>query len=254
MAHYLYLSMIPEALVVSMLPPTEFGTYLAVGTRKRSRGRAMFLELDPGFRCDFFPLADVEQRCVPHADGQPKRSVYLGIYRVLEHVPRHAMRDLYLVTPDGRVLKLAPEPQAPEAGPGLHLYQEICPVHPLIASTLSPTKFTRFITDPARNVSVPRICFADLQLGELAEDPVGGDRDGLPYENLDHVRDCLMELRRQPEKHTKTVDRLQPQTFPYRAIESGFFIGDPDGVTYYRFPTPQELDRDHHDWWRSVNV
>ncbi len=35
---YLYLSMTPESLVASMLPPEQFGNYLAVGTRK-SAGR-----------------------------------------------------------------------------------------------------------------------------------------------------------------------------------------------------------------------
>ena len=42
MSVYLYLSLIPEALIASMLPPLDFGTYLAIGTKKRTRGQAMF--------------------------------------------------------------------------------------------------------------------------------------------------------------------------------------------------------------------
>jgi len=43
---FLYLSLIPEALIASMLPPLEFGTYLAVGTKKRTRGQAMYFSLE----------------------------------------------------------------------------------------------------------------------------------------------------------------------------------------------------------------
>jgi len=254
MAHFLYLSMIPEALVASMLPAHGFGTYLAVGTKKRTRGQSIFVEVDPEFQSDSFPLDDVEKRCVPHPDGQPKHSVYLGIYRVLEHVPRSAMRDLYLVTPDGRVLELPSATELPEDPQGLHLYQEICPVHPLIASALSPQEFVRFITDPSRPIHVPRLCFAQLRLGALAQDPEGGDVGDLPYPHIDHLRDCLMQLRAQPDKHTKTVDRIQLQVCQYQAIQTGFFIGDQEGVTYYPFPSAEELEREHHDWWRSANV
>ena len=68
---YLYLSLIPETLVASMLPPEEFGTYLAVGTQKRSRAEAMFFSLDPDFRDEFFDWSIVERHCVPHGDGTP---------------------------------------------------------------------------------------------------------------------------------------------------------------------------------------
>ncbi len=87
MQNYLYLSLIPESLVASMLPPEEFGAYLATGTRKRPHGRAMFFQIAPDFQSDYFDLASADRRCVPHPDGQPKHSVYLSIYRALEHIP-----------------------------------------------------------------------------------------------------------------------------------------------------------------------
>jgi len=43
MTTHFYLSLLPEALIVSMLDPEEFGTYYAVGSAKKSRGQAMFL-------------------------------------------------------------------------------------------------------------------------------------------------------------------------------------------------------------------
>ncbi|MFO7958611.1 MAG: hypothetical protein R6X33_16095 [Candidatus Brocadiia bacterium] len=254
MAKHIYLSMIPESLVVSMLPPEKFGAYLAVGTRKRSSGQAMFFEVDPGFRSDFFDLEAALDRCVPHPDGEPKHSVYAGIYRVLEHVPLSAVGDLWLATRDGRVLGLE-RGVLPEQFPGTyHLYQEICPVHPLIASWLTPDKFCAFITDTSTPVSVPRICFVDLKLHGLADDPRNADVRDLPYANIEHLRDCLCQLDQQKGKHTKTVDRIQPQQFPYRCVRTGFYLGDQDGMLFYPFPSAEELETDYYAWWRSVNV
>ncbi len=89
MTTYLYLSLIPEALVASMLPPEDFGLYYAIGSAKRSRGQAIFFSVDRDKIAEGdFPLEDVEARCVAHSDGRPKASLYLAIYRVLERVPR----------------------------------------------------------------------------------------------------------------------------------------------------------------------
>ncbi len=104
---YLYLSLIPEALIASMLAPEEFGSYLAVGTKKRTLGQAMFFTVEGLEGSEAFDLKEAQRRCVPHPSGEPKHSVYLSIYRVLERVPVAALRDLHMVTPDGRVLALA---------------------------------------------------------------------------------------------------------------------------------------------------
>ena len=138
MATHLYLSLIPEALIASMLTPEEFVVYYAVGSAKKSRGQAIFFEVDPDFRHDFFRIDEGFRRCVPHEDGSPKRSIYIAVYRVLEHMALGALQRLYLVTQDGRSLGLEPT-TAPHDTDGLHLYQEVAPVHPLVVSTLGPS-------------------------------------------------------------------------------------------------------------------
>jgi hypothetical protein len=251
MACHLYLSMIPEALVASMLPPEDFGRYLAVGTKKRSRGPAMFFDLSE-FESEAFDFEDADERCVPHPDGEPKHSLYLGIYRVLENVPLEAVRSLWLVTPDGRVLEVK-QGEQPSSYPGTyHLYQEICPVHPLIASSLPPDQFCRFITDRSHPVSVPRICFVDLELQELADTPQEGKANNLPYPHLEHLRDCLTQLAEDETKDIKTVDRVHREEFPYRCVKSGFFLGDQADLLYYPFPTTEQLETDYYEWWRSA--
>ncbi|MFH0962981.1 MAG: hypothetical protein V2A58_03100 [Planctomycetota bacterium] len=254
MKRYLYLLMTPEALVASMLAPAEFGSYLAIGTKKRSRGSAVFFDVAEDFQSDYFDLSQAAQRCVPHADGQPKHSVYLSIYRVLEHVPLATIRSLWLTTVEGRVLELKPGGRFPGSSDGLHLYQEICPVHPLVVSSLDPESFSRFITDPGMPISVPRIAFVDLELGDLAKDPQRGSGADLPYRRIDHLRDCLLALRGTEEKHTKTVDRIHPQEFHYRCIKRGVFVGDQQGMLFYPFPSHEDLDREHHEWWKSATT
>jgi len=254
MTTHLYLSMIPEALVASMLPPKDFGAYLAVGSHKRTQGQAIFFDLKDGFKSDHFDLSKVAERCVPHADGQPKHSVYLSIYRVLEHVPLEAVNSLWLVTRDGRILELQQGP-VPGNIPGkFHLYQEVCPCHPLIVSSLEPNAFRLFITRPSQPISVPRICFVEIDLAGLAENPEHGEAGNLPYSHLEHLRDCLAQLRKGSRKHTKTVDRIQPQDFPYRCTKSGFFLGDQEEILYYPFPSGKDFEGIYHDWWRSVSV
>ena len=250
---YLYLSMTPEALIASMLPPVAFGIYLSVGTRKRSRGQAMYFDLKRDFKSDYFDLSKLAESCVRHPDGNPKHSVYLGIYRVLEHLPFEAINNLYLATRDGRILELHQEKVPLQFEGKYHLYKEICPVHPLIASALNPVEFCRFITDQSRSIYVPRLCFVELDLAGLADDPKNGSADTLPYKHIEHIRDCLIELE-SPDKHTKTVDRIEPLEYCYHCVRNGFFVGDQKGLLYFPFPPLTELESTYHKWWRSADL
>ncbi len=251
METHIYLSVIPEALVISMLPPAQFGAYLATGTKKRTREQAIYFELADDFQSDYFDLEKAARQCRPHPDGRPKCTVYISIYRVLEHVPLSAIGNLWLATRDGRTLKLDQQKPPEQFAGRHHLYQELCPVHPMVVSTLAPVEFTKFITDPAVSVSVPKICFVELRLhngGESVHHAAGCD---LPYHGMEHLRDCLEELSTR-KKVTKTVNRIQSEHVFFRCIQSGFFVGQGEKVLYWPFPSPEEMDRDHHQWWRSA--
>lgn len=254
MAIHMYVSLVPEALIVSMLAPEDFGAYYAVGIQKKSHGQAMFVEIDPAFRHPFFHIDEGVKRCIPHANGNPKCSVYISIYRVVEHVPVSALGPLYLVTHDGRVAKLKKEqPPAPGAD-GLHLYQEICPVGPMVVSTRGPVQFHRFMTDGREALfSLPALYLADLNLGDLATDPEHGSGGELPYSNLDHLRQCLMDIRTKPIT-TKMVNRTPPTAFPYRTVRTGFYFGQGQDLAFYPMPTKDELLNEHFAWWRSAQT
>lgn len=254
MTIHLYLSLVPEALIASMLPPDRFGDYYATGEHKKSKGEAMFVELEPDFRDEFFRIDEGFARCVPHADGTPKKSVYISTYRVLEHVPTSVMRKFYLVTAYGEVLGMNRADFVDTSGDDLHLYQEIAPVNPLVVSTLNPVDFYDFLTkDPTSMIHLPAIAFVELRLGNLVADPEFGAVGDLPYPYIHHLRESLIDVRHKKPTHTKMVNRVQPPDFPYRTIKNGIFLGNRKELVYFPLPPRDELRSTYYRWWRSAN-
>ena len=252
MNQYVYLCATPESLVASQLPPAEFGNYFAVGTRKRTRGQAIFFEIDME-KMDMLPRDYINQRLVPYEDGEPKRSVFLSIYRVMEQVPLEALKSLYLVTDDGKVLELKPDKYKAAAGDLIHLYQQFNPITTRVASKLNPPEFIQFLTDTEKMVSTPKLFIVELKLNKLAKDSYAPLHD-LPYPNPDHLRDCLSRLKSSSERLTKTVIRQYKGELSYRTIQDGFFIGEKDNYLYYPFPGIAELEDKYYHWWRSALV
>ncbi len=252
MAVHLYLSLIPEALIASMLSPEEFGAYYAIGSEKKSRGQAIFFEIDPQFRGKGFRVDEAIKRCVPHEDGSPKRSIYISVYRVLENIPLEAIKSLYLTTQDGRTLGIEPGQSLPVVDDGLHLYREISPVSPLVVSALGPQAFYELIVkNPTSLIKLPAVCFLELRLDDLARDPEHAEAGDLPYSNMEHLRSCLVSLHSKAVS-SKMVDRLPSGGIPFRTIKNGFFIGNSEKLMYFPFPDEKSLVDKYYRWWRSA--
>jgi len=250
MDKYYYLLMTPESLIASNLPPFEFGNYLCVGTKKRTRSQNIYFELDPA-KLTNIPVEYIEKKLVPYADGEPKRSVYCSIYRVLENTPLAALKNLYLATDDGKVLELKSSEYEEIESDETHLYQQFNPVTTRVASKLLPNEFIQFLTDTNKPVSAPKVFFAELLLNELATDPQAPIHN-LPYPNPDHLRDCLIKLKKTEGKLTKTVLRFMQNDLSYRTIKDGFFVGEKDRYLFYPFPSVKELESNYFSWWRSA--
>lgn len=253
MKSYLYLSLLPKALVASQLAPEDYGAYLATGSKKRSRGQAIFFKLADTFAEDHLRSSGAQELFARNGTGRPRRSCYLSIYRVLEQIPLDALESLHLATEEGRVLNLKPADYAAIPGPRFHLYQEFCPVTPRVVSTLEPRAFAARITDPAEPVTLPGLVFAELQLGRLGDDPEAENVENLPYPNIEHLRDCLRELREKPAKVTKTVIRYLQQDVLFRTIHGGFHVAAAGGGhRFFPMPTREQLEREFYPWWRSA--
>jgi len=254
MSKYIYLTCTPEALVASMLPPEAFGMYLSTGTKKRNKGQTIFFEVDLGRIENLIDIESLNKRCVAKEDGSPKSSVYLSVYRVLEMIPTAALKSLYLTTDHGCALELkrAPYDRAAEQMNALYLYQELCPVTPLVASGLSPSAFLKRLTDGSGSIALPKLFFVDLKLGELATNPLSGSAEHLPYANIGHLRDCLEILRGEYEKHMKTVQRIFSGTLLYRTIETGFYVGSKDDLVFYPYPIMKHLEDINYEFFRGI--
>ncbi|MHB1453259.1 MAG: hypothetical protein ACYCYM_04805 [Saccharofermentanales bacterium] len=254
MSYHLYLTLIPEALIASMLNPEEFATYYAIGERGKSHGQVLFIEIDPSFRNDFFQIEKGIARCIPNAQGQPKKSVYISIYRVLEHIPISAMGSLYYVTRDGRALQTEKVPSTNNEG-GLHFYSELAPVRPAVVSPFGPLDFKDLLMGRREGFQgLPAIAFVELQLGELAADPGNGVVQDLPYENIEHLRRCLLEVKTKTVS-SKMFDLSGSGILSFRVVRNGVFVGNQDeGLYLYPMPSSEELREKHHAWWRSANT
>lgn len=254
MNNYIYLSIAPEAMIGSMLPPVEFGQYMATGTKKSNKSQVIFFELDNDQVKTMFNNDYLNSRCISKPDGSPKSSVYLSIYRVLEFLPLTAIKDLYLTTDHGHVLKLprVPYDKDKEVKREMHLYQELCPVTPQVASNLSPHQFLKKLTDGSLQIRLPKLLFVDLKLGDLADNPLYGSAEHLPYGSISHLRDCLEIIKTEEKKQMKTVHRLFTGTLLYRTIDTGFYIGSKDDILFYPFPSLAEIEKLNYEFFRMI--
>ena len=251
MKNYYYLVATPESIIVSHLEPFEFGNYLSVGTQKQIHGQVVFFEFNP----DYTKLHQdyINMKMKPYENGEPKRSVYLSIYRCFESIPLKALRSLYVVTDDGKALEISAHDYVPKSKEEIHLYQQLVPITTRVASKLSPVDFIRQLTDLNNPVSAPKIFMVDLQLNELVNNP-DAPLSNLPYPNPDHLRDCIKKLLESPARKTKTVLRFMRDDIPYRTIKTGFFVGDKDRYLFYPFPSIKDLEGKYYSWWRSALV
>lgn len=254
MRKYVYLTSNPEALVASMLPPEGFGLYLSTGTKKRNKGQAIFFEVDLDKIEKLIDVDSLNKRCVAKPNGAPKCSVYLSVYKVLEMIPLDALKSLYLTTDHGCVLELkkAAYDKTNEQPNAIHLYQELCPVSPLVASSLAPSAFLKRLTDGSIPIVLPKLFFVDLKLGELALNPLSGSAEHLPYTNVGHLRDCLEILKGEYEKHMKTVQRIYSGELLYRTIGSGFYIGAGTDIIHFPYPRMPELEKLNYNFFRAI--
>jgi hypothetical protein len=254
MQNHIYLSLIPEALIVSQLPPDKFGAYMATGSKRQIEGPAVFFEVDPAADLSAFRMDEAQARCKAHKDGSPRRSIYAAVWNVLPRVPLAALVKCYLTTPAGLTLTLEPAEWSGGSGDNYHLYQELGPVYPRVASGLDPQAFVKLVCSPDKMVSLPRLAFIDLKLGALAKDPDAALGGNVPYQHIDHLRECLRALRDNPERMTKIVNRgLRPDIL-FSFIRSGVFVGDAFGLRFFPMPSEEQLESEHHLWWHSAQA
>jgi hypothetical protein len=256
---HLYLILFPnEALVASQLTPEEFGQHYSIGSARHFMGKVIFVEVDISFRHEYLRIDDILKNTESGIPGRPKRTKFVKSYRVLEHVDFSALQKLYLVSTDGGVLGLDKDAQAVNYDKHhVRLYQEICPLRLLVASSLDPHQLGRYITEETWSKGAPKIFFTEYDIdvaATVANNEVHAFNVGpLPNVNPTNLPTAFKELQEDPTKKTKTVS-LNPNLdfVSYKAIKHGFWFSQGSDTVFYRMPSLDELHEKHYSWWRRL--
>jgi len=256
MAIHYYLSIFPmEALVASQLDPIRYGSYMATGSKKGSQEQVIFIEIKGGFSGDFdWKYADI--KCITHPNGELKRSVYLSVYRVLERFPLNALGTMYLTTRDGRSLAIEKQQYQPPPPDGndFYVYQELCPINPVIVSRLAPREFGVYITDQRNKIYMPAIVYTDLKVINF-DDPVKTGHIGTLYDGkIPHLKQCISEVNGPDGKTNKTLTRTHVESFAFQTIKYGLYVFNTENIFMYRMPTADEIKNIDFHWGKSANI
>lgn len=256
---HLYLIVHPiNALVASQLPPDKFAEHYTIGSTKHYEGKVIFAELDPSFRDKFFDIDHYLKETVPHPDGSPKKTKFIASYAVLEHIDLKALKALYLVTTDGKALGLLPKEYTASNEAGLvRIYQEICPLGNMVASTLNQRGFAKYITSESKSKGAPKIVFTQYEFNVELFLHQNENRDmmtsPIPETYPNRLHDYLLELKQSKDKKTKTISLNSTLTAAsWALIRHGFWFAAADQLVFFPMPSAKELERDHYDWWRSA--
>ncbi len=256
---HLYMIVFPiNALVASQLEPDKFGEHYTMSSAKHFSGKVIFAEIDINFRNDYFEIDRYLSLTVPHEDGTPKRTKFISSYNVLENVDLSAIQKLFLVTPNGKVLPIEPLEYTAYNEPGLiRVYQEICPLETLVASTKDQREFGRFITTQTKSKGAPRICFTQIEFNiqKFLDDNKNKElfHIDLPGINPYRFYDCIIELKKNPEKLTKTISLgTILKDISYKFLRHGFWFAKADELKFFPMPSLQDLENKYFYWWKFV--
>lgn len=256
---HLYMIVFPiNALVASQLDPDKFGKHYTTGSAKHFSGKVIFTEVDINFRSPYFEIDKYLEQTVPHEDGSPKKTKFIKSYNVLEHVELDAIKKLFLCTTNGSVLGIEPSEYTAVNKPGLiRIYQEVCPLENLVASTLDQREFGKFITTGTDSKGAPKMCFTqiDFNIDNFLE--MNKNREifqiDLPGVNPYRFYDCIMELKDIPEKYTKTISlNSLLRSISYKFLRHGFWFAEDEKLKFFPMPSVNELEDKYFYWWKYV--
>jgi len=258
-ANHLYMILFPNtALVGSQLGPQEFGKHFITGSSKYYSGKLIFAEVDIGFRHNYFKIDEMLADLAPHEDGRPKSTKYVSTYRVLEHVDYDAIQHLYITTPEGYTLDLAPGAYEARHQPGLiRVFGEITPVSMMVLSDYNFMEFSKFITNPASFVGAPKMFYTqiDLEIEEFLKEIDSNPLMQPPIPDIHPavLRRSILELRQYKDKHTKGLSLANSLgKISFRNLRHGFMFASQNQNKFFPLPSAEELERTNYKFWKSM--
>ena len=255
---HLYMICFPiNALVASQLDAEKFGEHYTTGSSKHFSGKVIFAEIDINFRHEKFKIDDYLAQTVPHENGEPKKTKFIASYNVLEHIPLDAIQKLFLCTANGKVLPIEPAEYTAVNAPNLfRIYQEITPLDTLVLSSKDQREFGKFITKSVSK-GAPKIMFTQIDFNIENFLTLNKNKEifqiDLPGVNPYRFYDCVMELKNNPDKITKTVGLGSLlREISYKFLKHGFWFATQDEFKFFPMPSIQELEDKYFYWWKFV--
>lgn len=246
-----------NSLVASQLGPEDFAMHYQVGSSRFYKGKVIFNEIDIDYRHDFFNIDKGLNGLIPHDDGRPKATKYIGSYRVLEHLDFKAMKSLYLVTVNGKTLELKPGEHDKPHEPGfIRTYAQISPTTVLSMSQLNPVEYAQYITRPGHSKWVPKLFFTQIEftvdqfLKDFEENPFMNPP--FPFVHPAKIRDSILEIR-ETNKESKGVSlKSDLEKIPYTKIRHGFWITSETNSIFYPMPDEHTIKADYYDFYKDM--
>jgi hypothetical protein len=254
----IYMVLYPNAaLIASQYDPEMFAKHYTSGSSRHYSGKLVFAEVDTGYRNDFFDIENILKELVPHADGRPKATKFIGSYRVLEHVDLSAIGKLYISTEEGHCIDLERGEYDRSHEEAIRIYAEISPMRMLVMSRFNPLEFGAYITDPANHKSAPKQFYTqlDIDLPEFIEDFEHNPFKPSPISALhpSTIRDGYLELTAKPDKKSKAMaldSNLDNITF--RLLKHGFTFFTKGESIFYPLPSHSAIEAKNLKFWRTM--
>ena len=255
----LYAIMHPSpALVGSQLEPQDFARHYLMGSTRHYSGKVIFADLDTDFRHEYFRMDEFLPEVKPHADGRPKATKFISVYRVLEHLDLSAIRAVYLTSPEGAVLQLTTDDPPTTREPGiLRVFAEINPVRMLVLTSMNFIEFGDLITNPSILRSIPALFYTQLEfdaetfLIDFEHNPMLPSP--LPRVHPSKLRDAIAEMRASNDKKTKGLLLDSSfDTISYKIVRHGFMFARSGTTRFFRMPTHQEIEAGNLKFYRAM--
>lgn len=256
---YLYKILYPNpSLVASQVTPEHFARHYMFGSTRHFQGKLIFAEIDINYRHPYLKIDTGLKGLVPHVDGRPKATKFISSYRVLEHIAFKAIKNIYLSTPEGLIIKLSEGPYKPaKREHSFKVYAEITPLRMIVLSKHDFVEFGRYITDPQNTKGAPKLFYTQLQidpdefLRELSDSPIL--RSPLPNLVPSKLRDAIHILSTREDKHSKGMLLDCPlDHISYRLIRLGFMFASQEEMKFFPMPTPEEIRKTNSRFWRLM--
>jgi hypothetical protein len=159
---------------------------------------------------------------------------------------------MFLTTRDGRTLPLQKREYREFDREEYYVYQELCPIHPVIVSVLDPVAFGNYMTNTDTKIGIPRLVYADLKKIDFDNIDQTGNIGNLYDKKIEHLKSCIASVAVEKDKMNKTLDRTHVESFTFQIIRNGIYVNDGQEICMYRMPAVDEIKRIDYDWGRSA--